>query len=194
MIILLNAVDFKNKNLKNMINGKVQVRDQELACTLSHFKAWKYFIENSDSDYAIIIEDDFSFDTVKYWNFTWKEYIKNINIEYDMIQLVIFNMEKDFNPKFHKRTSKDESTAAYLIKKDYAKKMLNKYLIDGKFNLPKQCVADHFIYNEGNVYAEALFVVHEEMGMVSDINPQDKNLQWIERDKVLNYWKKFDIL
>jgi hypothetical protein len=42
--------------------------------TTSHLKAIKDWYFDTEEEYAFFCEDDISFDTVKYWNFTWEEF------------------------------------------------------------------------------------------------------------------------
>ena len=42
---------------------------------MAHLKAIKYFYEETDDDYCMILEDDVDFSTVRHWNFTWQEFI-----------------------------------------------------------------------------------------------------------------------
>jgi len=187
--VFINAIDYQKDNLENMVNNKILIKNSELACTLSHFKAIEHWLKTSDFEYAIIAEDDLCFDTVDYWNLTWEQYIKKIDFDFDILQLVIYNMDNDFKVDLHKRQKNDQSTAAYLIKRDHAEKMLNKFIINNKYSFPDYCVADHFLYNEGEVYAAGLFVI-DERSIKSDINPEYEERQLVMRNKVLDYWKQ----
>jgi GR25 family glycosyltransferase involved in LPS biosynthesis len=183
----IKAIDYKDKNLKEKIYSPVAIKEEELACTLSHLEAIRFWLENNNSEYAIILEDDFSFVTVDFWDFSWEEFIKSLDFEYDILQIVIMN-EIDLNVNLHKRSSDDQSTAGYLITREYAKSMIDKMFVDGKYRLPKYCVADYFLYEIANSYAIPLFVTREWDG--SDINPQDEEWQINRRDEILKYWKE----
>jgi len=50
----------------------------EIGCCMSHLKAIKHFYNETESDYCIIFEDDVSFDTVKFWDFTWKDFFSKL--------------------------------------------------------------------------------------------------------------------
>lgn len=162
---------------------KIQLSNNELGATISHLKTIEYWLNNSDSEYAIIVEDDLSLETVKYWNFTFNSFLNSINKKYDMLQLCIIHNYK-INTRLHMREVRDWSAACYLIKRDRAKSLLAKRFIDGKYVLPqtRAAVADSVIYEGGKTLSIPLFTYNMELE--SSIN--------IEFDKTAEETKKFD--
>jgi len=63
----------------------------EIACVMSHLNALKYFVEETDLDEIIIMEDDVDLSPVTSWTFTWKEVRKRVPINFDCLQLTIIN-------------------------------------------------------------------------------------------------------
>jgi len=158
-------------------------------------------LDNSDSEYAIIVEDDLSLETVKSWNFTFSDFLKSINKKYDMLQLCIIHNYK-INPRLHMREVRDWSAACYLIKRDRANKLLKKYFIDGKYVLPqtRSAVADIVIYSNSKTLSIPLFTYNMELG--SSINLEfDKTAQETKkfdahassREQTLEYWRNHDV-
>ena len=64
------------------------------------------------------------------WNFTWQEFIKSIDFEYDMLQLcVIAWQESDSIAKWSKT---QYSNTAYLVTRKFARKAINELFIDNQ--------------------------------------------------------------
>ena len=62
----ISAYDGREDDLSDILKGRYPdgMSGGEVGCTTSHLKALKHFLENSDSKYAIIMEDDCSLDLV----------------------------------------------------------------------------------------------------------------------------------
>jgi SAM-dependent methyltransferase len=100
----------------------------------SHLNAMKWWVENTDEDYCFIIEDDLSLETVPYWNFTWKEFYERLPEKWDVIQLCWVRPE-NAEPTFRKRVETDWGAWAYLIKREYAKKLVDTYIKHDGYHL-----------------------------------------------------------
>ena len=189
---IIEGIDSLSENLNNFYIGGGIIRDTEMGATLSHLKAIKHWIDNDNTEYAIIMEDDFSFETVDYWNFTWEEFLNSIDFDYDILQLCV--IDGTLNPGFRKRKTDDYSTAAYLIKRKIAKKIISDSLIDNKYYLKGikgkikgDLVADVYLYKYGECYSVPLITYNYEM--FSDINEDDKKVHIDSKDKIIEYWK-----
>jgi len=184
----IDAVDAEKEDLYSYLHQShlEKTKYVELACTLSHFKAMRFWLENSDSEYALIMEDDLSFETVQYWDFSWEDFIKTIDFKYGIIQLQIGAM-KVIDKKMHVREYWDQCTGLYLIHREHAKYLIQKYLVNNKYDLPHFAVADYFLYDHPNTYAIPLFVVNE-LSYTSDINPELTYFQTHSRNQLLDYW------
>lgn len=121
----------------------------------SHLKAIKEWYETTDDPYGFFCEDDISFETVKYWNFTWKEFLNSVPERWECLQLSLtreyidqfnipdfvenikFNLSYFFNYQYHLRNRCwcDWSCVAYLIKRSHAKRLLDSYYYDDSFCL-----------------------------------------------------------
>jgi GR25 family glycosyltransferase involved in LPS biosynthesis len=161
---IVEAVDGRTDDLKGLIHGNYpKLRSTEIGCIASHIKAIKTWLEDSDDEYAIIMEDDCSFENVQYWSWTWDDFMKNIPEDADIIQLVMLK-EDNLTFSMHvkeKYNHKDYfsyawSTACYVIKRSYAEKLIKTLVIDGKYELTegkyKNKPADVILYNLGHAY------------------------------------------
>lgn len=102
----------------------------------SHLKAVKDWYYSTDEPYAFFCEDDLSLETVDYWNFTWEEFVSNLPSDWECVQLCWIR-HRFFHFGCHIRTRCwcDWSACAYLISREYAKKIIDNYHCDDKFYL-----------------------------------------------------------
>jgi hypothetical protein len=104
----------------------------------SHLKAIKDWYFNTDEEYAFFCEDDLSFETVQYWNFTWEEFFKSLPKNWDCVQLCWVREEDSmflFLTEIRPRCWCDWSGCAYLIKRSHAKNIISNYYKNGEFTL-----------------------------------------------------------
>jgi hypothetical protein len=171
----ISAHDGRDDDLSDIISGRYpeMMNSGEIGCITSHLKAIKYWMETSDSPYAIIMEDDCSLDLVKYWNFTWDEFYGYFPYDWDVVQIAII-CTGDIHVKLHKRFVNDFSTACYVITRHHAEKLLKFHVRGEKYKLDNGCkprpVADDLIYNTGNTYSIPLLLYKTELG--SSIHPE----------------------
>jgi GR25 family glycosyltransferase involved in LPS biosynthesis len=196
---VVEAIDGRNNNLSNIIDGTYpKLKSSEIGCVASHIKALKHWLDTSDSNYAVIMEDDFSFDTVDHWPFGW-DYIKNkIPGGADIVQLIMIKNEpitfslhkKEKHTKANKMTY-EWSTACYLIKRSYAKMLVDLHYSDGKYMLPSHGysnqAADVVLYSLGNSYSMPLFT--HILDPKNSINSEHKDFHTLSKNNIDYWWK-----
>lgn len=150
----VNGIDGSKQDVSELILNKdlIPITNGEAACTISHLRAIEKWLNESNSEYAIFVEDDVSFETTDYWNFSWNDFLNSVTKKYDILQLAIINNFK-VNPRLHLREFLDWSAAAYLIKRDYAEKLILKHKVDDKYALN---TTRHLSVSEGVLYGQAL--------------------------------------
>ena len=166
----ISAYDGRGDNdLSEIIKGRYPdaMSSGEVGCVTSHLKALKYFVEETDHPYVLIMEDDCDLETVKYWPFTWKDFYSQVPYDYDVIQLAIINPAQ-VHLRIHKRFVNDFSTACYMITRHHAEKLLRLHVKGDKYKLDNgmkpRAVADDLIYNSGNTFSIPLFLYKIELG------------------------------
>ena len=156
-----------NRSLESndIVTGKYvhQLNAPTKGCIVSHLKAIKLWYETEESDYAFFCEDDLSLKTVENWNFTWKQFINNLPNDWGCVQLM--TIRGDFKEIcFRDRKWDDWSQTAYIMKRDYARKIIQNYCPDNTFHLElKDCevmpLGENILFsNIGKVYTFPLFV------------------------------------
>ena len=109
--------------------------------TTSHLKAIKKWYESTEEEYTMFFEDDISFDSIKYWDFTWDEFFENLPDHWECVQLCLVcefpsRMQEVLNRNsVSNRDWDDWSCCAYLIKRSHAKKLIDMYYPEEIFYL-----------------------------------------------------------
>lgn len=183
------------------VEGKYihQLNDGTKGCCVSHLKAIKDWYETTNEDYGFFCEDDLSLETIQYWNFTWQQMIEKLPDDWDCIQLL--SIRSDFDSiSIREREWNDWAVTAYILTRDYARKIIDTYIQDDvyRLELPDSEVMpliENIIYSIGKTYVYPIFV--EDMsfnstyvGMDDDVKDGQKNNHKVAHDLVLNLWKK----
>ena len=160
----------------------------------SHLRLLRELYETYDDEYFLIVEDDLSLETVEHWNFTWKQFYQNLPKDWNGIQLTIV---REYNVKaysFEERRDKDWCVAGYLIKRNYAKYLLDLYYFDTDFNLNTSfipVVEDVlFFHTNPNIYCFPLFVEDFYNAKSTYRNPElVDDCHHKSYHNVLNWWE-----
>jgi len=190
----ISAFDGRNSSLNHILEGShdIGISSGEVGCVTSHLKAIKQWYETTDTPYAIFAEDDVSFDTARFWKFSWDEFVEKLPYDWDVVQLAIINPGVVY-ASMHARWVNDFSTACFMITRHHAKKLIEHHCVGDKFRLDQgvkpRPVADDLIYNCGRTYAIPLFHYKIEMG--SSIHPE--HIEVFHKGShqgILNHWKE----
>ena len=151
------------------LKGQVphNMNEGECACVMSHLNAIEYFVNETDLDEIVIMEDDVELQQAAYWNFTWKDIRKRLPINFDIFQMTIIN-PNGITLKLHARFINDFSAACYLITRHHAKKLLklhkrgHQWKIDQ--NIRPRAVSEDLILDSGKAYSSAFFNYRLDLG------------------------------
>jgi glycosyltransferase involved in cell wall biosynthesis/GR25 family glycosyltransferase involved in LPS biosynthesis len=141
-----------------------------IGCVVSHIKAIRKWYEETEDDYAFFCEDDLSLEPVQYWNFAWNDFVDKIPEDAECVQLCCIRSSQQ-DVSFRERSMYDWSVTAYIITRDYARKIIERYCDGDSYRL--EIPGTNFypmpetvlFYNIGKVYSFDLFV--EEQGFQS---------------------------
>ena len=133
----------------------------EVGCCLSHMKAIRYFLDETDYPEVMIMEDDVDFSTVKFWNFSWNDLYANLPYDYDCMQFTCIN-PAEVHITMHPRFINDFSAAAYLITRHHAEKVYKRHIRGDKYRLdngvlPRATSEDCILYS-GKTYVFPIFL------------------------------------
>ena len=188
----ISAYDGREDDLSDILTGRYpdNMLSGEVGCTTSHLKAMKEFLK-TDAPYAIIMEDDCDLDLVKFWNFSWRDFIAHLPFDWDVVQLAII-CTGDLHVHLHKRFVNDFSTACYIITRYHAEKLVRYHCRGEKYKLDMgvkpRPVADDLIYNCGNTFAIPLLMYKIQLG--SSIHPEHVDVFHKQNHEALwNFWE-----
>ena len=190
----ISAIDGRGDNdASEFLTGKWPdlVSPGELACTMSHLKAIKYFYEETDLEYIIIAEDDIIFDTVPYWPFTWPSFISKLPYDWDVVQCAITST-KNLRVNLHPRLINDFCAAFYIISRHHASKLIKNHIRGDKFKLDQKikprAVSEEIIYNSGVTYSIPLFTYRYDF----DSGIHQDHVEIFHKsnvDAIMNFWQ-----
>jgi len=183
------------------VEGKYiyQLNDGTKGCCVSHLKAIKKWYEDTEEDYGFFCEDDLSLDTVEHWNFSWEEFIENLPEDAECVQLFTIRGEYD-TYELRERYWDDWGATAYIMTRDYAKKVIDTYIKDDAYSLevPNQDVMpliENILFaSVGKTYTIPLFVENIDFNSTfenqdNDVNDGQKRNHKVARERVLEHWK-----
>jgi len=160
----INAFDGKEKDASNHFTKQKDKLDNkqklEYACLLSHLQTIKAFSE-SNYDIALIMEDDATLEFKPYWKKTIKQIMDDAPKDWEIIQLSYITHiipENEYTKIDNNRndTIKYWSSAAYIIKKSAAQKIIEKSYLPDKYKYVtydhNKTVSDIYIYELMNSY------------------------------------------
>ncbi len=160
----VDGVEYE-EHLKGMVPDNMN--SGECACVMSHLNCLKYFVNETDYDEVMIMEDDVDLSTARHWTFTWREVRKKLPINFDTCQFTIIN-PNGIQLKLHHRFINDFSAACYIITRHHATKVLkchqrgDLWKIDQ--NIKPRAVSEDLILDSGKGYALPIFNYRLDMG------------------------------
>lgn len=165
----------------------------EVGCVTSHLKALKHWLDNSpeDEEYLVVMEDDCDISTAAHWGFTWKDFMRKLPYHWDVVQMAVIN-PIEVHVRLHYRFVNDFSTAAYIIRRSHAQKLVRMHCRGSSFKLDQavfpRAVADDLIYNSGLTFAIPLFLYKIALGSsIHDIHVNTFHKS--SHDGLWNFWK-----
>lgn len=167
----------------------------------SHLKAIRQWYESSDDEVVFFCEDDLSLETVEHWGFTWEELLESLPGDWECVQMT-WVRPAPTRVELRRRYGDDWNAAAYLMRRGYAKKILDAYYPDGNtFNLDIR--GTNLIPIVENVLFAGLGIVYNFPVFVEDVrnvrstyfgkDPTEVNGQgeyhWDSHEFVSGWWR-----
>jgi hypothetical protein len=212
------STQFANFNIKNIkfvlskrftdstdnISGRLAhtLNDGTAGCCVSHIKMIKQWLETTNEEYGFFCEDDLSLETVQYWDKNWKKAIEQLPEDWECVQLLTIRQD-NLSLAIRERLWNDWGATTYILKRDYAQKIIDLYYKKDTYflELPPpndyiQPLIENLLFVIGRTYTMPLFV--ENISFTStfvnrdeDINSADqhKKNHIIAYNKVISMWK-----
>lgn len=130
----------------------------EIGCLLSHLEVIRIYGEKD----LVVFEDDVDLSTSDLWCFSLKDFVNKIPKNVNILQMVKGNK---YSPGFVKKYMFDDSwgTGSYYISANLSKEIVEKYFVNGKWNISEMpCkwhrkAIDAVLYSFDNSYSCTLF-------------------------------------
>jgi hypothetical protein len=163
----------------------IKCKQRAQCCSASHLKALKTFLDDKTNtdNVCCIAEDDLSFDTLQYWKCNWQTYMKNIPDNYDIVKLCVTNVppnskeyvENHYHDVVKINKNNNNGTCIYLIKREFANKIVCKLLNDNKFDMNKEFLIAESLYSlyKCNGYYYPLFTYRNVPSFIRRKPPSD---------------------
>ena len=190
-------VSTKDGDLANVSRGQYlsSLSPKSVNVVISHLKAIQEWLNKGTSSYAIFVEDDVSLKTVEYWNFSWVDFMKRLPEDWDCIQLGCIN-ENITELQLKRREGDIWSAMAYMLRRDYAKRLLDTYYSNGEFilEIPGTTIQPHIenlLYHPGNTYFIPMLVENIDFKTTlddrSDVQKHE-DVHINSHDQILDLW------
>ena len=192
----LSSEDHKWQHLVSdtvkLVYGSAAVAD-----SITHIEMIKHWLETTNEEHLLIMEDDYDLSLIEYWNFDWDYLMNHIPANWDCIQLGYENIEVLFfflHPVHH-----NHGFGPCLINRDYAKKLVKLHYINEKFKLNIKHndfrheklygMVDGFILRDGVTYSIPLITNNPDFGSDIDLNGNPPGWHRNCRDLYYNWWQ-----
>jgi len=157
---------------------------------LSEILVGKYPEQMNSRD--VVMEDDCDMSTIKYWPFVWKDFIAKLPPDWDIIQLAVIN-PISVHLKIHRTYVCDYSSACYMIKRHYAKKLVDIYCRKDKYkldwNIKPRCCSEHIKYQGGKSLTMPLFLYNETYPSSIHSPEHIQTFHMSSHDSLWSFWK-----
>ena len=180
-----------------VLDTEIKCGANYVGCTLSHLEAIETWLNTSDTETAVIMEDDCDITVSDYWNFDWDTLVSNLPFNWDCIQLCMDH--HSIIPFYLHPIMRDSGSAsAYLINRPYAEKVLRLHKFSEGYKLSNRIndygykeissLIDYLILETGKTYSFPVFTVYTQFKTnqrEGDLHPRHQPC----RDAIINFWK-----
>lgn len=118
----------------------------------------KEFLEKSDEEWTLIVEDDLNFHLVEEWPFTWKDYFENLQkhkIQILQAAIIVMNSDLFISELKRRKEGFERSSACYVVPRLGAKMIVDKIK-------DKNLSVESNLFDGLPVFSDALFSSNHE--------------------------------
>lgn len=204
---MIEAIDGRVEDFSNghpNVSGEFvyTLESEVLAAGMSHIKAIFDWYHTTEEEYGFFCEDDIKFDMVDYWNFTWDEFMAEVPEDWKVLQLALIRINplNQHDMVVHRKKWDDWSCCAYLIRRSYAKQLIEDYYDGVNFTLTIKGTNHHplpenLVYpgNYLQCYTFPLFTenrAHQSTLIRKDSHEHHDNVQIAACKYIINWWEK----
>lgn len=121
----------------------------QFAVVISYIRLLSHWYETTNDPYAIFCDDDINFFSIDYWTFTWQQFMEKLPGDWEGVQLIRMMKNISLGPNWKQNVDQNSPNfkmlkrrelpnaaggSAYLIKREYASELLNRYYPNKEFD------------------------------------------------------------
>ena len=176
------------------------VDKSRIGTLLGFIKMIKYWVDNSESQYAFFGEDDLNIDVCKYWNFKWDEFFREVPKDFDVLQICVIKEPRDlpFLETFlHKKHVQDWCVTGFILTRQYAEALVSDYYVNEneyKFVLLQDlsgATPENYVFRHDDRFYEKYTNLHNKMYSVPLFTEEMILSKNKEHDETTIYFYKF---
>lgn len=101
-----------------------------LGTTISYLNLLRHWYLTTDEEIGIFADDDVSWETVAYWNFTWQEFLEHLPVDWEVVQLIRMMMFKSLSDTHQqlRLLSGHCWGSCFLMRRSYVEKVLERHV------------------------------------------------------------------
>lgn len=169
----------------------------DVACGMGHISMIKHWLESSDSETALFVEDDINLENCENWSFTWKDLESKLPERWKIVQLALIRSDPITEVRFRTRVTADWCVTAYLINRPYAEWLILQYfkgdhmhlhtpgdpraipIVENLVYFPAEPHVYSFpIFTEKNAYASTFFANQKKVKVHNDNSEKAVTAWW----------------
>jgi hypothetical protein len=174
------------------------------ANAINHIEFIKWWLENTNDPYMILMEDDYDLSLIEYWHFDWEYLMNNIPYDWDCIQLG-YESYTQINFFLSPKQANNSFFGPCMINRRYAQKIVDlHYNYDsGKFIMKHKlaniqliieggensCNVDYFVCEGGRTYCIPLITTNDDLPSYENDVVMIRPHHAISRELYYHWWK-----
>lgn len=131
-----NARRYEEYKESCVVSGRFVDEVNHHGTNITLLRCIKHWLDTTNEDYGIFLEDDTSFETSKYWSFTWSEFVRSLPENWEVVQIIRLNDWGDGRIAILscRLRNWDDWGATCIMTRAYAQKLIEAYMIsDNEF-------------------------------------------------------------
>jgi hypothetical protein len=191
----------------HLIDGSIYDWGKSVAVTanaINHIELIKYWLENTNDPYMILMEDDYDLSLIEYWHFDWEYLMNNIPYDWDCIQLG-YESYIQINFFLSPKQAYDSYFGPCMINRRYAQKLVdlhydydnNKFIVKHKIANMQLMLeggenssnVDYFICENGRTYCIPLITTNNDFPSYENDKIMIRPHHEISRKLYYHWWQ-----
>lgn len=138
---------------------------------VTHLEFMKNWIQSSDDDYLLLMEDDYDLTLFEFWNFDWNYLMSRLPYDWDCLQIGFESSE--FIPFFLHPKLRHSYFGPVILQRDYVEKILHLHCYKDKYRFDhttairgfsgNATTVDYFVGHTGKTYCIPLITTNVKL-------------------------------